>query len=257
LIEIDGPGTIRASISTVVMKLSHRFAGVFCAMTLVIGTAQAGPQAVALAPDDGPGVDSAVPHQGGLTILRGAWRFLRAMSVADASWMLSELGRLDTLAHRPTAGDLSSPFGFRRDPIRRRRTKFHRGLDFSGRRGDPVMAAGHGTVVLAKYKGGYGRAVYIDHGNGVETRYAHLQRIHVRQGQTIEAGTLIGSIGSSGRSTGPHLHFEVRLDGRPVDPRQVMADVISPAGELLAALLNPEREAAAHQPRSVRMRNRF
>lgn len=123
----------------------------------------------------------------------------------------------------PVPGQLSSEYGLRSDPVRRkhrkrRRHKMHKGLDFIAQRGSHVHAAGPGVVIKAKRTGGYGRLVVIDHGGGVHTRYAHLQRFNVRKGQTIEAGKVLGLVGSSGRVTGPHLHFEVRLDGKSVPP---------------------------------------
>lgn len=111
----------------------------------------------------------------------------------------------------------TSAFGWREDPIRRRK-KFHHGADIRAKPGTPVMCAGDGVVVFAGRKGGYGNVIDIDHGGGVITRYAHLRRIEVRADAAITAGQRIGQVGSTGRTTGPHLHFEVRLDGRAVDP---------------------------------------
>lgn len=123
----------------------------------------------------------------------------------------------------PVPGELSSEFGLRSDPVRRKRRrrkrhKMHKGLDFIAQRGSHVHAAGPGIVVKAQVAGGYGRLVIIDHGGGLQTRYAHLQRFKVRKGQTVDAGRVVGDVGSSGRVTGPHLHFEVRLDGVAVPP---------------------------------------
>ena len=115
----------------------------------------------------------------------------------------------------------TSAFGWREDPIRRRK-KFHRGADIRAKSGTPVMCAGDGVVVLAGRQGGYGNVIYVDHGGGVVTRYAHLRRIEVEKGAAITAGQRIGQVGSTGRTTGPHLHFEVRLDGRAVDPWTVL-----------------------------------
>jgi murein DD-endopeptidase MepM/ murein hydrolase activator NlpD len=133
-----------------------------------------------------------------------------------------DIHQLPVLISRPAKGDLSSPFGYRNDPIRKRRRKFHRGIDFHGKRGHPVYAAGPGIVTKARRNGGYGRVVFIDHGLGLETRYAHLHRIEVKEGDFVPAGTLVGRIGSTGRSTGPHLHFEVRRNGRAVNPDLAM-----------------------------------
>lgn len=110
----------------------------------------------------------------------------------------------------------SSNFGNRADPFGGY-TAFHSGLDFAATSGTPVLAAGNGKVVFAGTKSGYGKVVEINH-NGIITRYAHLSRIRVSKGQMVIAGGVIGNVGSTGRSTGPHLHFEVRVNGEPVNP---------------------------------------
>ena len=118
----------------------------------------------------------------------------------------------------PVAGQsMSSQFGPRRDPFNRRRA-MHSGVDFRAVTGHPIRATGAGRVVKAGPNGGYGRFVEIDHGNGVTTRYAHMHRIAVRKGERIAAGQKIGTVGSTGRSTGPHLHYEVRKHGKAIDP---------------------------------------
>ena len=113
---------------------------------------------------------------------------------------------------------ISSGFGVRSDPIEGG-AAFHPGLDFKGPRGAPIYAAAAGTVSFAGVRSGYGNCVEISHGNGLVTRYAHMSRIEARLGEQVRAGTPIGKIGSTGRSTGPHLHFEVRINDRPVNPR--------------------------------------
>lgn len=113
---------------------------------------------------------------------------------------------------------ISSGFGYRIDPFTGGGA-FHAGLDFRGPVGAPILAAAAGTVSFTGAKQGYGNCVEISHGNGLLTRYAHMSRIVARVGQAVGPGRLIGAIGSSGRSTGPHLHFEVRIADRPVDPR--------------------------------------
>ena len=119
----------------------------------------------------------------------------------------------------PTLGFISSPFGWRRHPITRGQD-YHTGIDIAGRNinGNPVYASGKGTVTFAAYRASYGYLVIVDHGYGFSTYYAHLSRMRVRAGQSIEAGTLIGNVGSTGDSTGPHLHYEVRRWGTPVNP---------------------------------------
>jgi murein DD-endopeptidase MepM/ murein hydrolase activator NlpD len=133
----------------------------------------------------------------------------------------AEMLDLTPLAASPVPGVESSGFGWRRDPINRR-GKFHKGTDFRADRGTPVYAAGAGVVAFTGRQHGYGRVIYIDHGGGVVTRYAHLHKIEVEPGTQVVAGRRIGQVGSTGRTTGPHLHFEVRLLGRAVDPSLAM-----------------------------------
>jgi murein DD-endopeptidase MepM/ murein hydrolase activator NlpD len=117
--------------------------------------------------------------------------------------------------------DLSSTFGVRVDPFLHV-AAMHTGLDFRGDAGDPIHATAAGTVVGAGWSGGYGRMVEIDHGNGLSTRYGHLSQIDVKVGDEIRIGQVIGRMGSTGRSTGPHLHYETRIDGDPVDPQKFL-----------------------------------
>lgn len=98
----------------------------------------------------------------------------------------------------------------------------HNGIDFRGAHGQGILASGPGRVSFAGWKGGYGRTIEIDHGAGVVTRYAHLSGIDVRVGQQIDRGQRIGRMGSSGRSTATHLHYEVRINGRAVNPRPLL-----------------------------------
>ncbi len=114
--------------------------------------------------------------------------------------------------------NISSGFGYRRDPFNRRGA-MHRGIDFKGPYGSPIFAAAMGEVSFAGWKSGYGKTVEISHGNGMMTRYAHLSRIDAKVGEAVEAGATIGGLGSTGRSTGPHLHFEVRINDTAVNPR--------------------------------------
>lgn len=120
---------------------------------------------------------------------------------------------------RPHAGELelSSGFGARLDPFLRT-WAMHSGIDFRGATGEPVFASGDGRVIHAGSMGGYGLMVEIDHGNGLTTRYAHLSRIETREGDAVRAGHRIGRVGSTGRSTGPHLHYETRMNGDAIDP---------------------------------------
>jgi murein DD-endopeptidase MepM/ murein hydrolase activator NlpD len=123
----------------------------------------------------------------------------------------------------PLAGELdtSSGFGVRMDPFVRA-PAMHSGLDFRASPGEPVRATAAGTVVTTGWNGGYGRMIEIDHGNGFSTRYAHLSAILVKEDQVIRPGQIIGRVGSTGRSTGPHLHYETRIDGEAVDPHRFL-----------------------------------
>jgi murein DD-endopeptidase MepM/ murein hydrolase activator NlpD len=118
---------------------------------------------------------------------------------------------------RPIPGRVSSGFGYRVHPIFKVR-RMHTGVDMSGSSGTPIRAADRGTVVQAGWRGGYGKTVVIAHGNGLTTLYAHQSAIMVGVGSIVNQGDVIGRVGSTGYSTGPHLHFEVRVGGRPVDP---------------------------------------
>jgi murein DD-endopeptidase MepM/ murein hydrolase activator NlpD len=140
----------------------------------------------------------------------------------------SQVERLNrTLAlvpyRKPVIGEIefTSGFGVRSDPFLGR-PAMHTGLDFRAATGDPVRATANGKVVSSGWAGGYGRMVEIDHGNGLSTRYGHLSEIGVKVGDQIRIGQVIGAVGSTGRSTGPHLHYETRIDGEAVDPQKFL-----------------------------------
>jgi murein DD-endopeptidase MepM/ murein hydrolase activator NlpD len=119
----------------------------------------------------------------------------------------------------PAAGRrISSGFGYRSDPFSGG-PALHAGLDFKGPTGAPIYAAARGQVAFVGRRAGYGKIVEINHGNGLRTGYAHMSAFRARVGDPVKAGQVIGAVGSTGRSTGPHLHFEVRLNGQPVNPR--------------------------------------
>jgi murein DD-endopeptidase MepM/ murein hydrolase activator NlpD len=124
---------------------------------------------------------------------------------------------------KPVIGEVefTSGFGVRNDPFLGR-PAMHTGLDFRAGSGDPVRATANGKVVSSGWSGGYGRMVEIDHGNGLSTRYGHLSEISVKIGDQIRIGQVIGAVGSTGRSTGPHLHYETRIDGEAVDPQKFL-----------------------------------
>jgi len=149
---------------------------------------------------------------------------------SDRSLFLGVQRHLDRRAHAPgkashhfiwpTEGILTSPFGERGHVMGGGGARFHAGIDLSVPTGTPVYAAQEGIVMFAGYNGAYGKAVKLDHLNGFSTLYAHNSRLLVHVGQTVKAGQIICLSGSTGRSTGPHLHFEVHKDGWPVDPLQ-------------------------------------
>jgi hypothetical protein len=124
---------------------------------------------------------------------------------------------------KPVIGEVefTSGFGVRSDPFLGR-PAMHTGLDFRAATGDPVRATANGKVVSSGWAGGYGRMVEVDHGNGLATRYGHLSEINVKVGDSIKIGQVIGAVGSTGRSTGPHLHYETRIDGEAVDPQKFL-----------------------------------
>jgi murein DD-endopeptidase MepM/ murein hydrolase activator NlpD len=121
----------------------------------------------------------------------------------------------------PVKGDITDKFGYRKDPFTRR-TKYHQGIDVGADSGTSIRATASGRVIMAERTSGYGRAVKIDHGRGIVTLYGHASKLLVKAGQTVKKGDIIAKVGSSGRSTGPHLHFEVLLYGTPVDPFQYL-----------------------------------
>jgi murein DD-endopeptidase MepM/ murein hydrolase activator NlpD len=119
-------------------------------------------------------------------------------------------------------GKINNEFGFRRNPFGGRIYEFHAGMDIDGERGDLVIAPAGGLVTKAGWQGGYGQMIEVDHGNGLTTRYGHLSKLNVVIGDSVFRGQLIGFIGSSGRSTGPHLHYELRLNDHPINPRRFL-----------------------------------
>ena len=117
----------------------------------------------------------------------------------------------------PANGRLTSGFGTRSSPTTGRRT-LHQGLDIANKIGTPIWATARGVITFAQYDGAYGNCVVIDHGNNIATRYAHMNSIAVKVGQTVQRSEVIGTIGNTGRSTGPHVHYEVHVGGVPVNP---------------------------------------
>jgi murein DD-endopeptidase MepM/ murein hydrolase activator NlpD len=152
---------------------------------------------------------------------------LLASGVAEEGPRLRELERvvsrkgkiLSALPLRwPIRGRVNSAFGSRRSPWSGA-PEHHYGIDIGSPSGTPIKAPAPGTVIAASTRGSFGRHVMLDHGNGVRSRYGHLNGIDVKRGERVEQGQVIGVVGSTGRSTGPHLHYEVIVDGKRVDPR--------------------------------------
>jgi murein DD-endopeptidase MepM/ murein hydrolase activator NlpD len=117
----------------------------------------------------------------------------------------------------PSVGRVTSTYGIRRDPFTRRAT-FHNGLDIANRKGTPVYATATGLVIQSQRNGGHGKQIILNHRNGIKTSYSHLSQLIVKEGETVEKGQLIAYMGNTGRSTGPHLHYEVWVKGSPTDP---------------------------------------
>ncbi len=143
----------------------------------------------------------------------------------------------------PVGGRVTSGYGTRMHPLLGS-ARFHRGIDLAAAAGTPIRAAASGRVVRAGWRGGYGRQVALSHGAGLDTSYSHLSRILARPGERVERGQVIGLVGSSGLSTGPHLHFEVVRNGRQIDPRGARID-------MPVAMSKAQRDAFNGQLRSV------
>jgi murein DD-endopeptidase MepM/ murein hydrolase activator NlpD len=124
----------------------------------------------------------------------------------------------------PVNGHISSGFGYRKNPMGGRGTEHHNGVDIPARTGTVIRAAGGGTVVFAGWQSGYGNTVIIDHGEGISTLYAHNSRNRVTIGQSVSRGEIIANVGSTGRSTGPHLHYEVRQNGTAINPAPFLTE---------------------------------
>lgn len=161
--------------------------------------------------------------------------------------------------HPILAGHLGSAFGWRIDPFTGR-SALHTGLDFQADPGTPILAAAGGVVVAAEVHPAYGNMVEVDHGNNLITRYAHASRMWVKKGDLVKRGQKIADVGSTGRSTGPHLHFEVLVQGVPQDPRRFLAGGQgSPAAQQVLAQATPQQPAAptaVQPPRPLEMPSR-
>jgi murein DD-endopeptidase MepM/ murein hydrolase activator NlpD len=145
------------------------------------------------------------------------------------SWGRTDTGPAKTSVSIPSINPVevmrfSSQFGYRTDPFQGRR-KNHKGLDIPGPIGTPIYATADGIIGRAQWVSGYGKYVEVEHGNAIQTRYGHLSAMNVVSGQRVKQGEIIGFMGSTGRSTGSHLHYEVRIAGEPVNPNSFLAPV--------------------------------
>jgi murein DD-endopeptidase MepM/ murein hydrolase activator NlpD len=140
------------------------------------------------------------------------------------SYFLDQKSRLaSTPSVWPARGWVTSDFGQRLDPYTAERV-MHEGLDIAAPHGKEVVAPSDGTVIFAGLEGGYGNVLVIDHGYGVKTRFGHLSKLEVKTGDRVKRGQLVGAVGNTGRSTGPHLHYEVRVNGIPENPRKFILE---------------------------------
>ena len=142
-------------------------------------------------------------------------------SAGGANW----LNMADAPSLWPVVGPITSSFGEREDPFNGEGA-FHAGIDISSTFGQPVRAAADGVVVTAGLASGYGREILIDHGNGIQTLYGHLSGFAITPGEQVKEGQIIGYVGTSGRSTGPHLHYEVRIRNTPVNPHKYLRETM-------------------------------
>lgn len=160
-----------------------------------------------------------VPWKGGDEAMTGE---LEHLADALARMEFLERSLLTIPSGKPTAAPMqSSSYGYRRDPFNHH-AAFHAGIDFPGRYGSPIQAAAGGKVSFVGQRQGYGNVVEVEHGNGLMTRYAHLSGFTAHVGEKVQRGDRIARMGSTGRSTGTHLHFEVRLRGNPINPRRFL-----------------------------------
>jgi murein DD-endopeptidase MepM/ murein hydrolase activator NlpD len=143
------------------------------------------------------------------------------MTLVESRMLEGRLAQLMLPSMSPVAVPVGSGFGFRSDPFTGR-AALHSGLDFPAETGKPIMAAAGGVVISTEPNPSYGNQVEVDHGNGLVTRYAHASKVLVRAGDVVKRGQVIAQVGNSGRSTGPHLHFEVLVDGVPQDPARFL-----------------------------------
>jgi murein DD-endopeptidase MepM/ murein hydrolase activator NlpD len=174
------------------------------------------------------GGEGMISEDAGRALQQLAWLEGQTAAVGDSLSVVTALltersddGRGSVPSMWPVRGPITSRFGTRRDPWDDEPSR-HFGIDIRARYGLTVTASGDGRVIFAGRDAGYGRLVIVDHGGDIDTFYAHLSAVYVREGQTVRRGEPVGAVGSSGRATGTHLHYEVRVAGSPVDPRRYL-----------------------------------
>lgn len=169
------------------------------------------------------------------------------MTVLESRLFEQKMRNMMIPTQQPVAGVLGSNFGWRIDPITGR-SALHTGLDFPASTGSIIQAAAGGVVVTQEYHSDYGNMIEVDHGNDLITRYAHASKTHVKKGDLVKRGQKIAEVGSTGRSTGSHLHFEVLVQGVPQDPQKFLTAGLALGSQHLAQLMKPANGVTGPRP---------
>lgn len=169
------------------------------------------------------------------------------MTVLESRLFEQKMRNMMIPTQQPVAGVLGSNFGWRIDPITGR-SALHTGLDFPAGTGSVIQAAAGGVVVTQEYHSDYGNMIEVDHGNDLITRYAHASKTHVKKGDLVKRGQKIAEVGSTGRSTGSHLHFEVLVQGVPQDPQKFLTAGLALGSQHLAQLMKPANGVTGPSP---------
>jgi murein DD-endopeptidase MepM/ murein hydrolase activator NlpD len=208
-----GVNGMLARISLSLDKVARRIHSVLSDLGVNLGRASADRAT------GGPFVPVKPPQSGASAFERQLYR----IHVARAQIDRYSRTLLAVPVRKPVIGevDMSSPFGMRMDPFLKG-PAIHTGIDLRGDAGDPVRVTANGKVTVVSWQGGYGKMVEVDHGNGFSTRYGHMSEIDVKVGDQVRIGQTIGKVGSTGRSTGPHLHYETRINDEAVDPQRFL-----------------------------------
>ncbi|HSI88356.1 MAG TPA: M23 family metallopeptidase [Pyrinomonadaceae bacterium] len=223
-------GFLSLAILLGLSALGAGVAGVSSLSTSNLDLASAAPvsQTAKVRPTSALSIDYSRPAESSRMALNSGGPVLSENSLDDAE-LEAQLRVIETTSDPASLpnmwalmGKINNEYGFRRNPFGGRTYEFHAGMDIDGERGDQVLAPGAGRVVKAGWHGGYGNMIEIDHGNGLITRYGHMSKLAVSEGDTVGRGMLIGYVGSTGRSTGPHLHYELLLGDRAINPRRML-----------------------------------